>query len=285
MAGRTKWFVSTDWLEDNLSNPEVMVLDGTWYMPDVELDPKAEFAEEHIPGAQFFDIDEIADLTTDLPHMLPSVDVFDAAMEEFGISDGQTVVVYDRLGLRSSPRLWWTLHVMGIENVLILEGGLPKWKAEKRPLTNVLEKRTPGQFKAQLNTEAVRSFEDMLAAIKNDGVEIVDARSRERWLGIAPEPRPNLSSGRMPGSKNVPFGDLIDEESKLKDIPALRQRFLEAGVDLDKPIITSCGSGATAAILFLALDTIGAKNLSLYDGSWTEWASSDEGVIEKSLSD
>ncbi|WP_319496198.1 3-mercaptopyruvate sulfurtransferase [uncultured Cohaesibacter sp.] len=281
MAERTKWLVDTDWLEEHLDSPDVVVLDGSWYLPQLERDPKEEFARAHIPGAMFFDIDEVADLSTDLPHMLPSAAMFSDAVSKMGISNGQTIVVYDGLGLSSAPRLWWTFRVMGVKDVFILDGGLPKWRAEKKPVTDVLAKRAQGYFHAQLDHSAVKSFEDMLKAIHDDSVEIVDARSEERWRGTAPEPRPHLSSGRMPGSRNVPFGGLIDETGRLKDVDALRARFVDAGVDLSKPIITSCGSGATAAILYLALDTIGQTKLALYDGSWTEWASRQDSVIER----
>ncbi|WP_321446426.1 3-mercaptopyruvate sulfurtransferase [uncultured Cohaesibacter sp.] len=281
MAERTKWLVDTEWLEAHLDSPDVVILDGSWYLPQLERDPKAEFKQAHIPGAMFFDIDEIADLSTDLPHMLPSAELFSAELSKMGISDGQTVVVYDGLGLSSAPRLWWTFRIMGVKDVYILDGGLPKWKDEKRPVTDEIRTRAPGRFNAELDHEAVRNFDDMLKAIKDDGVEIVDARSEERWRGIAPEPRPHLSSGRMPGSKNVPFNGLVDDNGQLKDVASLKEHFVEAGVDLSKPIITSCGSGATAAILFLALDTMGQKKLSLYDGSWTEWASRDDSIIEK----
>nr|WP_320142375.1 3-mercaptopyruvate sulfurtransferase [uncultured Cohaesibacter sp.] len=281
MAERTKWLVDTEWLEANLDNPDVVILDGSWYLPQLQRDPKAEFARAHIPGAMFFDIDEIADLSTDLPHMLPSAELFSTELSKMGMSNGQTVVVYDGVGIGSAPRLWWTFRVMGVKDVYILDGGLPKWKAEKRPVTDVTQTRAPGHFTAKLDHQAVRNFDDMLEAIKDDGVEIVDARSTERWRGIGPEPRPNLSSGRMPGSKNVPFQDLVDDNGQMKDVDFLKQRFVAAGVDLSKPIITSCGSGSTAAILFLALDTIGQKQLSLYDGSWTEWASREGSIIEK----
>nr|WP_321464052.1 3-mercaptopyruvate sulfurtransferase [uncultured Cohaesibacter sp.] len=281
MAERTKWLVDTDWLENHLDSPDVVILDGSWHMPQEERDPEAEFARTHIPGVLFFDIDKIADLSTDLPHMLPSAEVFSAAVSNMGISDGQTIVVYDVIGLRSAPRLWWTFRVMGVQDVYILDGGLPKWKAEKRPVTDVVQPRSKGHFSARLDHSAVRSHEDMVKAIRDGGVEIVDARSQERWRGTAPEPRPHLPSGRMPGSKNLPFGDLVDENGMLKDAGFLRQRFIDAGVDLDKPIITTCGSGATAAILTLALDTIGQQRLSLYDGSWTEWAARPESAIER----
>ncbi|PLW77935.1 3-mercaptopyruvate sulfurtransferase [Cohaesibacter celericrescens] len=280
MGERTKWLVSTQWLETHLDSPDVVVLDGSWYLPHEQRDPEAEYRAEHIPGSFYFDMDAIADLSTDLPHMLPTASDFSAAVQTLGISDGQKIVIYDGVGLRSSPRIWWTFRTMGVQDVCILDGGLPKWKAEGRPLSDLVPTPHVGRFSARLDHGSVRSYDDVLKAVNTQAIQIVDARSEERWLGQAPEPRPNIPSGRFPGSKNVPFPDLVDENGCLRDIAALRQRFIDAGVDLDKPVITSCGSGATAAILTLALDTIGHGQLGLYDGSWAEWASREGSPID-----
>lgn len=279
MGERTKWLVSTDWLAENLESPDLVVVDASWYLPIEERDAHAEHLAEHIPGAVYFDMDAIADLSIDLPHMLPTPDFFAAALEDLGISTGQKIVVYDSKGIWSAPRVWWTFRTMGVADVYVLDGGLPKWKREGLPLTDLPTHRAKGTFQARLDHGAVKDYADMLKAIEDPEVQIVDARSAERWRGIAPEPRPNLPSGGMPNSKNVPFVTLVDEEGCLKPVETLKQIFADAGVDLTKKIITSCGSGSTAAVLTLALDTIGAANLSLYDGSWTEWAAKDGSPI------
>ncbi|MCT4657249.1 MAG: 3-mercaptopyruvate sulfurtransferase [Cohaesibacter sp.] len=279
MGERTKWLVSTDWLAEHMKSPDVVVLDGSWYLPHMERDPVAEYKEGHIPGAIFFDIDAIADLSTDLPHMLPSAVQFSSAMRKMGIGDGQRIVIYDGMGLFSAARVWWTFRTMGVEDVFVLDGGLPKWKAEGRPLDDMPPAPSPRHFSSRLDHSAVRDFGDVLKAMDDDGIQIVDARPRERWQGLAPEPRPNVRSGRIPGSLSVPFLDLLDDDGCLKDVAALKSSFEEAGVDLSKPIITSCGSGATAAVLTFALDTIGHQKNSLYDGAWAEWGGKDDAPL------
>ncbi|WP_114011205.1 3-mercaptopyruvate sulfurtransferase [Cohaesibacter intestini] len=279
MGERTKWLVSTDWLEGHLDSPDLVVVDASWFLPIEDRDPIAEHKAEHIPGAIYFDMDAVADLSVDLPHMLPTPDYFATSVEALGISTGQKIVVYDSKGIWSAPRVWWTFRTMGVSDVYVLDGGLPKWKREGRPLTDQPTHRVTGRFQARLDHGAVKDYADMLKAIEDPEAQIVDARSEERWRGLAPEPRPNLSSGGMPNSKNVPFVTLVDEDGCLKPVDVLKQIFDEAGVDLSKKIITSCGSGSTAAVLTLALDTIGATNLSLYDGSWTEWAAKEDSPI------
>ena len=279
MGERTKWLVSTEWLAQHLNSPDVVVLDGSWYLPHMERDPVAEYNEAHIPGAIFFDIDEVADLSTDLPHMLPSPVAFSSAMRKMGIGDGQKIVCYDGMGLFSAARLWWTFRTMGVSDVFVLDGGLPKWKAEGRPLDDLPPAPRPRHFTARIDHGAVRDFDDMLKAMDDPKVEIVDGRPFERWQGLAPEPRPNVRSGRIPGSKSVPFSDLVDENGCLKDVAALKQKFADAGVDMAKSIVTMCGSGATAALLTLALDTLGQTRHALYDGSWAEWGAKEDAPL------
>ncbi|MCV6548020.1 MAG: 3-mercaptopyruvate sulfurtransferase [Cohaesibacter sp.] len=281
MAERTKWLVSTEWLESHLKSPDVVVLDGSWYLPHMERDAIAEYEKTHIPGALFFDIDQIADLSSDLPHMLPSAVQFSSAMRKMGIGDGQRIVIYDGMGLFSAARVWWTLRTMGVTDVYILDGGLPKWLEEGRPVDDVVP--IPGQrhFSARLDHGAVRDFRDVLKAVDDNSIQIVDARPRERWQGLAAEPRPNLQSGRIPGSLNVPFMELLDDKGRLKDLDAIKEQFEKAGVDLGKPIITSCGSGATAAILCFALDSLGHSKHALYDGSWADWGAREDSPVER----
>lgn len=280
MGERTKWLVSTEWLAEHLDSPDVIVVDGSWYLPHMERDPISEYNEVHIPGALYFDIDKIADLTRDLPHMLPTSVAFSSAMRKMGIGDGQKIVVYDGMGLFSAARLWWTFRVMGVRDVFILDGGLPKWIRESRPTSDLPPLPRPRHFTARLDHGAVRDLDEMLRAASNEKIEIVDARPRERWQGLADEPRPNVRSGRIPNSKNLPFLDLIDQNGCLKPVESLKESFKMAGVDISRPIITLCGSGTTAAILTLALETIGHQDNSLYDGSWAEWGAREDTPVE-----
>ena len=276
------WLKSTDWLADHLRDRDVAVVDASY--PPVGVTPKpdvhAEYRTGHIPGAVFFDIDGVCDDSTDLPHMLPGATQFSAATGALGINDHDTIVVYDSVGLYSSARVWWTFRIFGAKNVYILDGGLPKWKAEGRPLENGDVKRTPRQFKAEMNVEAVAMLSDMRMAITDTSVQIVDARSPERFKGKAPEPRPGLRSGHMPNSFNVPFNRVV-ENGSLVSRDRITAAFTDAGVDLKKPIITSCGSGMTAAILTFALEAIGRTPKALYDGSWTEWGGRPDVPIDR----
>jgi thiosulfate/3-mercaptopyruvate sulfurtransferase len=262
--------VTTDWLAANLGAPGLVVLDGSFYLPAMRRNPAAEYLAGHIPGAIRFDIDEIADHSTDLPHMLPSPENFAAAVGELGISDQDTIVAYDGHGMFSSPRVWFTFRLFGVDNVFILEGGLPKWKAEGRPLESGPVTRPTKAFAARSGGGAVASLTRVQQALASHSAQIVDARSAERFRGEAPEPRPGIRSGRMPGSYNVPSSAIV-KDGRLLPPDQLRQAFAASGVDLDKPIITSCGSGVSAAILWLALDAIGRAPAALYDGSWSEW--------------
>jgi thiosulfate/3-mercaptopyruvate sulfurtransferase len=276
-----RWLVSTDWLAEHLRDRNLMVVDGSYFLPTQQRDAHAEYRDGHIPGAVFFDIEAISDDSTDLPHMLPGPTHFGEAVGALGIGDGDSVVVYDSVGLYSAARVWWTFRLFGAKNVFILDGGLPKWKSERRPLEKGESQRTPKQFHAEMNVGAVATLADVRMALADDSAQIVDARSAERFAGKAPEPRPGLRAGHMPRSLNVPYGGLI-ENGHLAQRERIEAAFKEGGVDLDKPIITSCGSGVTAAILTLALESIGKEPKGLYDGSWAEWGSRPDLPVERS---
>jgi thiosulfate/3-mercaptopyruvate sulfurtransferase len=277
----SRWLVSTDWLAEHLGDRNLVVVDASWFLPTVKRDAHAEYRVGHIPGAVFFDIDAICDHSTDLPHMLPGPTQFGEAVGALGIGDGDTVVVYDSAGLYSAARVWWTFRIFGAEKVYILDGGLPKWKAEARALENGDATRAPKKFTAEMDVGAVAMLADVRMALVDDGAQIVDARSAERFAGKAPEPRPGLRSGHMPGAFNVPYTRLV-EDGRLAPRPRIEAAFREAGVDLEKPIITSCGSGLTAAILTFALESIGHGPKRLYDGSWSEWGARPDLPVERS---
>jgi thiosulfate/3-mercaptopyruvate sulfurtransferase len=278
MPGR--WIKSTEWLAGELGKPDVVVVDGSYYLPTQNRDPRAEYTAAHIPGAVFFDINAISDHSTELPHMLPGPAQFGEAAGALGISETDTIVVYDSAGLYSAARVWWTFRIFGAKNVFILDGGLPKWKAENRPLDKGDAARPAKKFQAEMNVDAVAMLADVRMALTDDSAQIVDARPAERFSGKAAEPRPGLRSGHMPGSFNVPYARLL-ENGHLIARERIEKAFKDAGVDLDKPIVTSCGSGVTAAILTLALDAIGKQAKGLYDGSWSEWGSRPDLPVER----
>ncbi len=278
---KSRWVVSTDWLAERLEDRNVIAVDGSYFLPGQQRDAHAEYRDGHIPGAVFFDIDKIADESSELPHTLPGPAHFGEAVGALGIGDGDTVVVYDSVGLFSVARVWWTFRIFGAKKVFILDGGLPKWKAEGRPLEKGDTKRAARKFNAEMNVGAVATLSDVRMAITDDNTQIVDARSAGRFAGTEPEPRPGLRSGHMPGAFNLPYGQLI-ENGQLTSRSRIEAAFKSAGVDLEKPIITTCGSGVTAAILTLALESIGKEPQGLYDGSWAEWAERPDVPVERS---
>ena len=267
----TEPLVSPSWLAENLRRPGVKVIDGSWHMPAQNRDAAAEFHARHIPTAVFFNIDAVADRTTRLPHMLPPEGEFAAAAGAMGLSETDTLVVYDETGLFSAPRVWWTFRAFGATDVRILEGGLRTWIAAGLPLEEGPANPQPAVFKARLDRAAVRSFDEVRQALELNSASIVDARPAARFLGEAPEPRPGLRSGHMPGARNLPFDRLVDSEGRLRSPEEIRRAFRQAGTDLDRPVVTTCGSGVTAAVLAFALASIGKTDVALYDGSWAEW--------------
>lgn len=263
--------VSTEWLEAHLKDPDLRILDASWYLPDAGRDPKAEYQAAHILGARFFDIDEISDQRSSLPHMAPTPEKFISRMRAMGVGDGHQVVVYDGAGLLSAARVWWTFRLMGKTDVAVLDGGFPKWQAEGRPVEDMPPILRDRHITVSRQAHLVRDVTQVAAAAKLGDHEIIDARSAERFRGEAAEPRPGLRAGHIPGSKSLPFGQLLNPDRTMKAPADLRAAFEEAGVDLRKPAITTCGSGVTAAILSLALERMGKTDHSLYDGSWAEW--------------
>jgi thiosulfate/3-mercaptopyruvate sulfurtransferase len=267
--GEHAHFVTTDWLGENLSSPDLVVIDGSWYLPDDKRDPHAEYLAGHIPGAVFFDIDGIADHASGLPHMLPDPVAFSSAMRKLGIGDGMRAVVYDGAGLFSAPRVWWTLRVFGMRDVAVLEGGVPKWKAEGRALEEGPVQRQARHFTARFDHGAVASLSDVQRQLKS-GVQLVDARSAARFAGEEPEPRPGVRPGHIPGSLNLPHRELV-ADGCFRPRAELERKVAGAGIDLSRPVTTTCGSGISAAILSLAFETLGRSSVPVYDGSWTEW--------------
>jgi thiosulfate/3-mercaptopyruvate sulfurtransferase len=280
-SSTSRWLKSTEWLAEHLRDRNVVVVDGSLFLPTQKRDAHAEYLAGHIPGAVFFDVDAISDHSTELPHMLPGAGHFAQAVGAMGIGDGDTIVVYDSLGLYSAARVWWTFRIFGATNVFVLDGGLPKWKADKRLLETGDTKRAPKILHAEMNVAPVAMLADVRMALTDQSTQIVDARSAERFAGKAPEPRPGLRSGHMPGSFNVPF-DRVLENGRLASPERIKEAFTSTGVDLDKPIITSCGSGVTAAILTFALESIGRTPKGLYDGSWSEWGARPDLPVERS---
>ena len=275
-----KTLVSTDWLAKHLKDPDLRLLDASWYLPQDGRDVRAEYGAEHIPGARFFDIDDVADLRSELPHMVPPVEKFMSRMRALGVGDGHQVVVYDSAGLLSAARVWWLFRLMGQADVAVLDGGLPKWKAEGRLLEDMAPLVRDRHMVVRFQNNLVRDVTQVARASKLRDHEILDARSPERFAGTAPEPREGLRGGHIPGSKNLPFSELLNQDATLKDEAGLRAAFEAAGADLSKPVITTCGSGVTACILDLALERLGHTNHAVYDGSWSEWGMYNDLKVE-----
>ena len=276
--------VSTEWLAGALGAPDLMVFDATKYLPNEPFDGLTKYREAHIPGARFFDIDVVADPDTNLPHMAPTAGRFARLMGEMGISNATRVIFYDQKGLQSSARGWWLMKLFGHDKAAVLDGGLPKWLAEGRATESGDAKpAAPTSYTADFRAELLKGIGDVKRIIADGSALVLDARAKGRFDGTAPEPRPGLPSGHMPGAKSVPFNELLNADFTMKDAAALRARFAAVGADGAKPIVTSCGTGVTACILALGLKQAGLGDAAIYDGSWTEWARRPETQKEKSV--
>ncbi len=278
MSENSPYIVSPDWVEERLGTPGFKLVDAAWYLPAQNRNGREEYSDGHLPGAVFFDQDEIADHSTGLPHSIPTPDMFKAAVEGLGISDTDTIVVYDGPGIFTAPRVWWLFRLFGAKNVFVMDGGIDGWKRDGRPLENDIPVPTTATFNVTYSPERVTSFAQMRAIADDGSSQIADARGAGRFTGVEPEPREGMRSGHMPGAKNLPSG-VFSVDGKFKSLPELKETIEAAGVDLSKPVVTTCGSGVTAAIISLALTSLGHNNHTLYDGSWSEWGSRDDTPI------
>ena len=274
MAGsyaNPQYLVSTDWLAANLTQPDLRVVDATYYLKMQNKDARAEYNERHIPGAIFFDIDDIADTSTDLPHMLPPPEKFASRVRKLGIGDGNRIVVYDGQGMMSAARVWWMFRIFGAKDVAVLDGGLPKWLSEGRAVDDNDPHPRERHFSARLDNTQVRSKAQMLANLNSKRDQVLDARASGRFNATEPEIWPGRRGGHIPGSKNLPYTPLRRPDQTFHDGDTLKAKFEAAGIDLKKPVVTSCGSGITASVLALGLSLIGHRDVAVYDGSWAEW--------------
>ncbi len=280
MTDDPKTLVSTEWLAAHLGNPDLRIFDASWYLPDMGRDGRAEYAAAHIPGARYFDIDDLSDARSEMPHMAPPPEKFISRMRAMGVGDGHQVVVYDGAGMFSAARVWWMFRLMGKTDIAVLDGGFGKWQSEGRETEDMPPLMRDRHITVSLQNHLVKDVTQVAQASKLGDREIVDARSPGRFKGEEAEPRAGLRSGHIPGSKNVHYRALLNADGTMKDTGALKAVFEEAGVDLSKSVITSCGSGVTAAILSLALERIGHRDHALYDGSWSEWGTFDYLPVE-----
>jgi thiosulfate/3-mercaptopyruvate sulfurtransferase len=272
----TEIFKTTAWLQEHLQDPDIVVVDGSWYLPTEKRDPQAEYQAAHIPGAVRFDIDAIRDLSSPLPHMLPKPEDFARTVGRLGVGHDSRIVVYDGAGLFSAPRVRWMFQIYGARDVSLLDGGFPAWRREDRPVEAGDPPARPARtFTATFDPSRVAAAPDVQAALDTAGAQVVDARPADRFRGEAPEPRPGVRSGHIPGSLSLPFGEIV-QEGRLKDKDAILGALAAAGIDPDQPIITTCGSGVSAAIIAVALETAGLQAKAIYDGSWAEWGSRND---------
>ena len=276
-----KTLVSTEWLAAHLEDPDLRILDASYYLADMGRDARAEYHMGHIPGARFFDIDDIADARSALPHMAAPAEKFMSRMRAMGVGDGHQVVVYDGAGLFSAARVWWNFRLMGKTDIAVLDGGFPKWKAEGRPVDDMAPIIRDRHMTVQRQAHLVKDVTQVAAASKLRDWQIVDARAPARFRGEVPEPRAGLRAGHIPGARNVHYATLLNADGTMKDTDALRQIFAEAQVDVNQRTITTCGSGVTAAIVMLALTRLGNTDVSLYDGSWSEWGQFEQLQVAK----
>jgi thiosulfate/3-mercaptopyruvate sulfurtransferase len=277
-GNKSRWLVSTDQLAEKMKDGNVAAVDGSWYLPQHNRQGFEEYLAHHIPGAVFFDIDEISDHSSQLPHMLPPAHTFELHMTRLGIANDMDVVVYDGMGLFSAPRVWWTMRVFGMKNVCILDGGFPKWMKEGRPVEKGMPKILPSDFAAKFDASLVADYGRVAETLSDHSAQVIDSRPAARFRGEAPEPREGVASGHMPGSLNLPASDVV-ENGALASNEKIEAAVKKAGVDLSQPVITSCGSGVSAALLWFALDSIGKPPQALYDGSWTDWGTREDAPV------